>query len=51
MKNMKKIQINMAYIIIAIVVFIVVIGGLIYVVVNNNKEAKIASQNTDNMAF
>ncbi len=51
MKNMKKIQINMAYIIIAIVVFIVVIGGLIYVVVNNNKEAKIASQNTYNMAF
>lgn len=51
MKNMKKIQINMAYIIIAIVVFIVVIGGLIYVVVNNNKEAKTASQNTYNMAF
>lgn len=51
MKNMKKIQINMAYIIIVIVVFIVVIGGLIYVVVNNNKEAKIASQNTYNMAF
>lgn len=51
MKNMKKIQINMDYIIIAIVVFIVVIGGLIYVVVNNNKEAKTASQNTYNMAF
>lgn len=51
MKNMKKIQINMDYIIIAIVVFIVVIGGLIYVIVNNNKEAKTASQNTYNMAF
>ena len=51
MKNMKKIQINMDYIIIAIVVFIVVIGGLIYVVVDNNKEAKTASQNTYNMAF
>ncbi len=51
MKNMKKIQINMDYIIIAIVVFIVVIGGLVYVIVNNNKEAKTASQNTYNMAF
>ena len=51
MKNMKKIQINMAYIMIAIVVFIVVIGGLVYVIVNNNKEAKTASQNTYNMAF
>ena len=51
MKNMKKIQINMAYIIIAIVVFIVVIGGLIYVVLNNTKEAKTGSQNTYNMAF
>lgn len=51
MKNMKKIQINMVYIIIAIVVFIVAIGGLVYVIVNNNKEAKTASQNTYNMAF
>lgn len=51
MKNMKKMQINMVYIIIAIVVFIVAIGGLVYVIVNNNKEAKTASQNTYNMAF
>lgn len=51
MKNMKKMQINMVYSIIAIVVFIVAIGGLVYVIVNNNKEAKTASQNTYNMAF
>ena len=49
--EMKKIQLNKAYIISAIVVFIVVIGGLIYVIVNNKNEAKTASQNTYNMAF
>ena len=49
--EMKKIQVNRAYIIIAIVVFIVVIGGLISVIINNKKETKTASQNTYNMAF
>ena len=49
--EMKKMQINKAYIIIAIIVFILVIGGLISVIVNNKNEAKTASQNTYNMAF
>ena len=49
--EMKKMQINKAYIIIAIIVFILVIGGLISVIVNNKNETKTASQNTYNMAF
>ena len=49
--KMKKMQINKAYIIIAIIVFILVIGGLISVIVNNKNETKTASQNTYNMAF
>lgn len=48
---MKKMQINKAYIIIAIIVFILVIGGLISVIVNNKNETKTASQNTYNRAF
>lgn len=49
--EMKKMQINKAYIIIAIIVFILVIGGLISVIINNKNEAKTASQNIYNMAF
>ena len=49
--EMKKVQVNKAYIIAAIVVFIVVVGGLISVIVNNKNETKTASQNTYNMAF
>ena len=49
--EMKKMQINKAYIIIAIIVFILVIGGLISVIINNKNETKTASQNTYNMAF
>lgn len=49
--EMKKIQVNKAYIIIAIVVFIAIIAGLISVIINNMKESKTASQNTYNMAF
>ena len=49
--EMKKMQINKAYIIIAIIVFILVIGGLISVIVKNKNETKTASQNTYNMAF
>lgn len=49
--EMKKMQINKAYIIIAIIVFILVIGGLISVIVNNKNETKTASQNTYNRAF
>lgn len=49
--EMKKMQINKAYIIIAIIVFILVIGGLIFVIINNKNEAKTASQNIYNMAF
>ena len=49
--EMKKVEVNKAYIIAAIVVFIVVVGGLISVIVNNKNETKTASQNTYNMAF
>ena len=49
--EIKKIQVNKAYIIASIIVFVVVIGSLIAVIVNNNKEAKTASENTYNMAF
>ncbi len=49
--EMKKVEVNKAYIIAAIVVFIVVLGGLISVIVNNKNETKTASQNTYNMAF
>ncbi len=49
--EVKKVQVNKAYIIAAIVVFIVVVGGLISVIVNNKNETKTASQNTYNMAF
>ncbi len=49
--EMKKIQVNKAYIIIAIVVFIAIIAGLISIIINNMKESKTASQNTYNMAF
>ena len=49
--EMKKIQVNKAYILIAIVIFIAIIAGLISVIINNMKESKIASQNTYNMAF
>ena len=46
--KMKK---NRAIIIIAIVVVVAVIAGLIFVIVKDKNEAKIASQNTYNMAF
>ena len=49
--EMKKVEVNKAYIIAVIVVFIVVVGGLISVIVNNKNETKTASQNTYNMAF
>ena len=49
--EIKKFQVNKAYIIASIIVFVVVIGSLIAVIVNNNKEAKTASENTYNMAF
>ena len=49
--EIKKVQVNKAYIIASIIVFVVVIGSLIAVIVNNNKEAKTASENTYNMAF
>ena len=49
--EMKKVEVNKAYIIAAIVVFIVVVGGLISGIVNNKNETKTASQNTYNMAF